>query len=70
MPHCSKSHVGAHMMIFLSMLDDFALVQKMDEPTRFGYILDLFLTSKHTLVQNIQIVSSIADHDSMVADVK
>ena len=29
-----------YMMIFLSMLDDFGLVQKVDELPRCGYVLD------------------------------
>ena len=51
------------------MLDDFGLVQMVDEPTRCGYVLDLFLTSTHTLVQNIQIVPGIVEHDIMEANV-
>ena len=51
------------------MPDDFGLVQMVDEPTRCGYVIDLFLTSNLTLVQKIQIVPGIADHDIMVADV-
>ena len=54
---------------FSSTLDDFGLVQMMDEPTRCGNILDLFLTSNHTLIQKIHFVPGIADHDIMAADV-
>ena len=31
--------------------------------------LDLFLTSNHTLVQKVEIVPGIADHDIMISDV-
>ena len=51
------------------MLDDFGLVQMVNEPTRCGNVLDLFLTSNHTLVQKVEIVPGIADHDIMIADV-
>ena len=39
------------------------------EPTRLDDVLDLFLTSNHTLVQKVEIYPCIADHDVMVADV-
>ena len=32
-------------------------------------VLDLFLTTNHTLVQKTEILPGIADHDIMVADV-
>ena len=51
------------------MLDDFGLVQMVNESTRCGNVLDLFLTSNHTLVQKVEIVPGIADHDIMIADV-
>ena len=54
---------------FMSMLDDFGLVQMVTEPTRCENVLDLFLTSNHTLVQQIKILPGIADHEIMVADV-
>ena len=54
---------------FSLMLENFGLDQIEDEPTRCGNILDHFLTLNHTLVQTIQFVPGIADHDIMVADV-
>ncbi|MES9994057.1 MAG: reverse transcriptase family protein, partial [Candidatus Thiodiazotropha sp.] len=54
---------------FISMLDDFGLVQMVTEPTRSENVLDLFLTSNHTLVHKIEIAPGIADHDVMVADI-
>ena len=51
------------------MLDDFDLVQMVNEPTRCVNVLDLFLTSNHTLVQKVEIVPGIADHDIMIAGV-
>ena len=53
----------------MTMLDDFSLVQMVTEPTRRENVLDLFLTTNHTLVQKTEILPSIADHDIMVADV-
>ena len=54
---------------FMTMLDDFSLVQMVTEPTRHENVLDLFLTTNHTLVQKTEILPGIADHDIMVADV-
>ena len=54
---------------FVSMLDDIGLVQMVNEPTRYDNVIDLFLISNHTLVQKIEIVPGIADHDIVVADV-
>ena len=51
------------------MLENFGLDQIEDEPTRCGNILDNFLTLNHTLVQTIQFVPGIVDHNIMVADV-
>ena len=39
------------------------------EPTRHENVLDLFLTTNHTLVQKTEILPGIADHNIMVADV-
>ena len=54
---------------FMHMLDDFRLVQMVTEPTRHENVLDLFLTTHHTLLQKTEILPNIADHDIMVADV-
>ena len=51
------------------MLDDFGLVQMVNEPTRCGNVLDLSLTANHPLVQKVEIVPGISDHDIMIADV-
>ena len=47
---------------FMSLLDDFGLVQMVTEPTRCENAIDLFLTSNHTLVQKIEILPGITDH--------
>ena len=39
------------------------------EPTRCENVLDLFLTSNDTLVQKIEILPGITDHEIVVADV-
>ena len=54
---------------FISLLDDFDLVQMVSEPTRGENVLDFFLTSNHTLVDEIKISPGIADHDIVVAKV-
>ena len=52
----------------MTLISDFSFTQ-ITEPTRLDYVLDLFLTSNHTLVQKVEINPGIADHDVMVADV-
>ncbi|MCG8046380.1 MAG: hypothetical protein JAY66_11960 [Candidatus Thiodiazotropha taylori] len=54
---------------FLSCLDDFDLVQMVSKPTRGDNILDLFLTSNHTLVNSTEILPGISDHDIISATV-
>ena len=54
---------------FVSLLDDFSLVQMVNEPTRGENVLGLYLTSNHTLVNDISILPGIADHDIVVANV-
>ena len=54
---------------FVSLLDDFSLVQMVNEPTRGKNVLDLCLTSNHTLVNDISILPRIADNDIVVANV-
>ena len=39
------------------------------DPTRLDNVLDLFMTSNHTLVQKVEIYPGLADHDVMAADV-
>ena len=54
---------------FISTLDDCNLVQMMTEPTRGENILDLFLTSSHTLVKNVAVHPGISDHDLVYSEV-
>ena len=54
---------------FISLLDDFSRVQVVSDPTRGEHVLDFFLTSNHTLVNDIKISPGIADHDIVVANV-
>ena len=54
---------------FVSLLDDFSLVQVVNEPTRGENVLDFFLTSNHTLVNYVKVSPGIADHDIVVANV-
>ena len=54
---------------FVSLLDDFSLVQMVSEPTRGENVLDFFLTSNHTLVNDIKVSPGIADHSIVVANV-
>ena len=45
---------------FMTMLDDFSLVQMVTEPTRHENVLDLFLTTNHTLVQKTVLLTMIS----------
>ena len=38
-------------------------MQMVREPTRGGNILDLFLTTNHTLVESVSIIPGLSDHD-------
>ena len=48
---------------FIETLKDFNLMQMVREPTRGGNILDLFLTTNHTLVESVSIIPGLSDHD-------
>ena len=52
---------------FISCLDDYSLVQMVSKPTRGDNVLDLFLTSNHTLVNKI--LSGISDHEISISNV-
>ena len=65
----SGSGFPANYEEFVSLLVDFSLVQMVNEPTRGENVLDLFLTSNHTLVEDIKVSPGIADHNIVVAKV-
>ncbi|WAQ95830.1 hypothetical protein MAR_028520, partial [Mya arenaria] len=54
---------------FLDILSDFNLTQMVNEYTREGNILDLLLLSNPTLVQSVNIISGISDHDIVSASI-
>ncbi|MCG7865188.1 MAG: hypothetical protein JAY74_02330 [Candidatus Thiodiazotropha taylori] len=54
---------------FISCMDDFGLVQMVSEPTRGDNVLDLFLTSNETLVNQVEILSGISDHEISVSNI-
>ena len=54
---------------FISCLDDYGLVQMVSKPTRGDNILDLFLTSHHTLVNKVEILSGISDHEISISNI-
>ncbi len=60
LPGCGNHQIYEH---FTNLLDDHCLIQMVTENTRLGNILDLFLTSNITLVDDIQIHAGISDHD-------
>ena len=54
---------------FVSLPDEFSLVQMVSEPTTGENILDYFLTSNPTLVNDIEIHPCIADHALVLINV-
>ena len=48
---------------FIETMSDFDLSQMVRDPTRQGNILDLFLTTNHTLVNSVNIISGLSDHN-------
>ncbi|MCW4309234.1 MAG: reverse transcriptase domain-containing protein [Candidatus Thiodiazotropha endolucinida] len=48
---------------FIDILNEFSLSQVVREATRCGNILDLFLTSNITLINTVQILPGLSDHD-------
>ena len=65
-----KSGCGLHTHYedFVDFLDEFSLVQMVTEPTRGDNILDYFLTTNPTLVNNIEIHPGIADHNMVLVN--
>ena len=54
---------------FISCLDDYSLVQMVSKPTRGDNVLDMFLTSNHILVNKVEILSGISDHEISISNV-
>ena len=48
---------------FIETMSDFNLSQMVREPTRQGNILDLFLTTNHTLVNSVNVIPGLSDHN-------
>ena len=53
--------------LFLDFLDDFSFTQMTTDPTRQNNVLDLFLTTNPTLVQQVNCLSGLSDHDMVIA---
>ena len=52
---------------FLDLLNDFGFTQMVTSPTRHNNILDLFLTTNHTLVEEVDCQPGLGDHDMVTA---
>ena len=50
-------------------MDDFGLVQMLSKPTRGDNVLALFLTSNQTLVNKVEILSGISDHEIAISNI-
>ena len=53
---------------FLNLLDETSLTQVVKTATRDNNTLDLFLTSNSTLVNRVQIIPGISDHDAVLVE--
>ena len=64
---CWKDHTPKHTQSkrFLQSIDDNFLTQVVEEPMRRGVLLDLVLTNKEGLVENVKVGSSLgcSDHE-------
>ena len=54
--------------LFLDFLDDFSFTQMTTDPTRQNNVLDLFLTTNPTLVQQVNCLPGLSDHDMVMAN--
>ena len=61
-PDCTHKQIYD---IFLDFINDFSLTQMITQPTR--NILDLFLTTNPTLVEQVSCQSGLSDHDVVIA---
>ena len=51
----------------MDFINDFSLTQMITQPTRYGNILDLFLTINPTLVEQVSCQPGLSDHDVVIA---
>ena len=56
--------------LLLDIIQDHGLSQMVLEPTRSDNTLDLFFTSVPTLIEKIQIIPGLSDHDVVVVQTK
>ena len=48
---------------FIETMLEYNLTQMVRDPTRLGNILDLYLTTNHTLVDTVNVIRGLSDHD-------
>ena len=53
----------------LDVKNDHSMFQHMKQATRKGNILDLVLTTNPNLVQNVQVVEGMNDHNAVLVDI-
>ena len=63
-PNCSQTKTND---TFLDIVNDFGFTQMVTQPTRHGNILDLFLTTNPTLIQQVSCKPGLSDHDMVTA---
>ena len=65
----NTQHVNLHLQ-FSQALDDHSLVQLVEVPTRINNTLDLLLTNKPSLVNRLEVIPGISDHDIVFAELE
>ena len=54
--------------LFVESLDEYGLIQMVDKPTRLNNTFDLFITHNPTLISEIKVIHSRADHDAVTIE--
>ena len=53
---------------FLEILDDYGLTQHVNKPTRLYNTLDLFVTNNPTLINKVEVLPGLADHNAVLIE--
>jgi len=53
------------MKLILEMMNNYGFEQFVSQPTREDHILDLFLSTHPDIIENVQVVPGISDHEAV-----
>ena len=65
----NTQHVNLHLQ-FSQALDDHSLVQLVEVPTRINNTFDFLLTNNPSLVNRLEVIPGISDHDIVFAELE